>query len=348
MKSVKTLMLAAAAAGALGLIAQAVAQNAPAPAGAPAAGAPAAGAAPGRGRGGRGAAPIVAWIPKTTRLTPYEAPNRPVWRLSEIKKMHPGNGSWEQPIVRNKEMWADYIQLAAGTRTPTVMWPDNRIGMIVWEGQIRVSVDGHEPFVASKGFQINIPFRTPYTLEVVGNEPGLYFMVREADHFPLYPVAGNPAKPRDIPGYTYVQATTTPSRGTIDSNGAYGPRLYLDYYKEVVNNPQGRGGAFIASDHFFMNNIRGMGVPTPPPTNIGHFHAEYTEFWFIIEGKMEHLIEGIPEVVQSEAGDVVTAAQGRYHRASFAAGQMDTRVAINPFPQGLHNSQPPSAGGRGQ
>jgi mannose-6-phosphate isomerase-like protein (cupin superfamily) len=343
MKSIKILMLAAAAAGSIGLIAQAVAQNAPAPAGAPAAGAPAPGAAAGRGRGGRGPAPVVAWVPKATRMTAYEAPNRPVWRLADVKALHPGNGSWTQPIVRNKEMWADYIQLAAGTKTPTTMWPDNRIGMIVWEGQIRVSVDGHEPFVASKGFQINIPFRTPYTLEVVGNAPGLYFMVREADHYPLYPVASNPAKPADIAGHTYVQASLTPSRGTIDSNGAYGPRLYLDYYKEVVNNPQGRGGAFIASDHFFMNNIRGMGVPTPPPSNIGHFHAEYTEFWFIIEGKMEHLIEGIPEVVQSDAGDIVTAAQGRYHRASFKAGQMDTRVAINPFPDGLHNSQPPSA-----
>ena len=52
---------------------------------------------------------------------------------------------------------------------------------------------------------------------------------------------------------------------------------------------------------------------------------------------MEHKIEGIRDVVQSDAGDVVIAAQGRWHRASFKAGQMDTRVAINPFPQGQHN-----------
>jgi len=336
MNTFKTLMLAAAAAGVLGVIAQtAIAQNAPA-AGAPAAGAPAAPAGGGRGRGGP---PPQAWVPKLTRLTPYSSVNKPVWHLKDILASHSKTASWEQPIVRNKEMWADYIQLAAGTKTPRVMYPDNRVAMIVWEGQIRVTVDGQEPFVATKGFEINIPYRTPYSLEVISSTPGLYFFVREADHYPQYPVDTNPEKPKDVPGYTYTKSIYTANRGGIKE----GQKLYLDYYKDVVNGG-GRAGAFISDDHFFVNNIRGMGVPTPPSTNLGHYHAEYTEFWFIIEGKMEHLIEGIPEVVQSEAGDIVTAAQGRFHRASFKAGQMDTRVAINPFPQGQHNYTPESGG----
>jgi quercetin dioxygenase-like cupin family protein len=334
MNSLKGLMLAAAAAGALGLIVPtAVAQNP-----APAAGAPAAPPAAGRGRG---APPPASWVPKKTRLTAYEAPNKPVWRLSEILASHSRTASWEQPIIRNKEMWADYVQLAVGTKTPRMAWPDNRIGMIVWDGQIRVSVDGQEPFIATKGFEINIPYRVPYTLEVVGDRPGLYFFVREADHYPQYPVDTHAEKPADVPGYTYVRVTHTGGTGKIDD----GQKLYLDYYKDVIGGTA-RATAFISSDHFFFNNIRGMGTPTPPPTNLGHFHAEYTEFWFIIEGKMEYLIEGIPEVLQADAGDVVTAAQGRFHRASFKAGQMDTRVAINPFPYGQHNMA--TAGGGGQ
>jgi mannose-6-phosphate isomerase-like protein (cupin superfamily) len=337
MKTIKTWMLAAVAVGTLGMIAQtAIAQNnAPAPGAA----APAAPAGGGRGRG-PSAPPPQAWVPKLTRLTPYSGVNKPVWHLKDILASHSKTESWEQPIVRNKEMWGDYIQLAAGTKTPRVMYPDNRVAMIVWgDGQIRVSVDGFEPFIATKGFEINIPYRTAYSLEVIGDKPGLYFFVREADHYPQYPVDTNPEKPKDIPGFTYTKSIYTANRGGIKE----GQKLYLDYYKDVVNGGA-RAGAFISDDHFFVNNIRGMGVPTPPPTNLGHFHAEYTEFWFIIEGKMEHLIEGIPEVVQSEAGDVVTAAQGRFHRASFKAGQMDTRVAINPFPQGQHNYTVESGG----
>src|SRR3954468_15319394 len=74
------------------------------------------------------------WVPKKTSLTPYVAPNKPIWRLSEILASHPKTASWDQPIVRNKEMWADYHQLAAGSKTPRVNFPDNRIGMIVWGG----------------------------------------------------------------------------------------------------------------------------------------------------------------------------------------------------------------------
>jgi len=326
MYAMKSLILAG---GTLALIAgMAVAQDAPAP-------------AAGRAAAARPAPRQMptAWVPKMTPLSQYDATNKPVAHLSEIRASHSKTASWDMAIVRNKEMWADWHQLAAGASTPRVMFPDNRTGLIVWDGQVRVTVDGQEPFVASKGFEINIPYRTPYKLETVGSAPALYFQVRESDHLPLYPVDTNPEKPKDPAGYKYVKAMLTADVGKIDA----GQKPYLDYYKDVIA-ANGRGGAFIASDHFFMNNIRGMGVPTPPPTNLGHFHAEYTEFWFILEGKMEYLIEGIPDVVQADAGDVVIAAPGRFHRASFKAGQMDTRVAINPFPQGEHNFTVTSGG----
>ena len=57
------------------------------------------------------------------------------------------------------------------------------------------------------------------------------------------------------------------------------------------------------------------------------------------------MVRFLPAPFTAEAGDVVTAAQGRWHRASYSAGQMDTRVAINPFPRGQHN-YPEASGGR--
>ena len=95
----------------------------------------------------------------------------------------------------------------------------------------------------------------------------------------------------------------------------------------------------------FVNNIRGKGTPTPPPSNLGHFHFGYDEFWFVMEGNIDYQIEGVP-VFTAGPGDVVTAAQGRWHRASFGGpvGQMGTRVAINPYPRGLHNYSVESGG----
>jgi hypothetical protein len=79
-----------------------------------------------------------------------------------------------------------------------------------------------------------------------------------------------------------------------------------------------------------------MGVPIPPATNRGHFHIGNDEFWFILEGKIAYEMEDKGLIV-SQAGDVVLALPGRFHRASFAPGQMDTRLAFNRSPTMPHN-----------
>ena len=79
-----------------------------------------------------------------------------------------------------------------------------------------------------------------------------------------------------------------------------------------------------------------MGVAIPPDSNKGHFHIGNDEFWFILEGKIAYQIEGIGLVV-AQAGDVVLVTPNRWHRASFAPGQVDTRLAFNRSPTMLHN-----------
>jgi mannose-6-phosphate isomerase-like protein (cupin superfamily) len=285
-------------------------------------------------------APVYGWSPKPSPYGAYKAPNRAHWKLADVLAMHKGQASWDQPIVRNKDLRADWHQLAPAGRTVPVMSADTRVGLIVWSGQVRVTMEGQPPFVASKGFEIDVPFRVPFSLEVVGNEPALWFEVHQADDVPIYP-ASMAEKPKDLPGRTYTKVVLSGGAGTHDEQN----KPYLDYYKDVVNGST-RATAFISAPQMFVNNIRGPGVKTPPNTVLGHFHAEYDEFWFIMEGNIDYQIEGVPFFTASP-GDIVTAATGRYHRASFGGpvGQMDTRVAINPYPRGLHNF-PEASGGR--
>jgi mannose-6-phosphate isomerase-like protein (cupin superfamily) len=282
----------------------------------------------------------IGWSPKRTPYRAYEAPNRALWKLSDVLAMHKGKKSWVQPIIRNKDLMADWHQMAPGEQTTQVEYPDNRTAMIVWSGQVRVSIKGQEPFVATKGFQIDVPFRLPFTLEATGNEPALWLEVHAAGDLPIYPVSSTPGKPKDVPGFVYQQAVLSGGDGKYDEAN----KPYLDFYKDVVQGG-GRAGAFISGDHMFVNNIRGKGTPTPPPSNLGHFHFGHDEFWFIMEGNIDYQIEGVP-FFTAAAGDVVLAAQGRWHRASFGGpvGQMDTRVAINPYPYGLHNYAVESGG----
>jgi mannose-6-phosphate isomerase-like protein (cupin superfamily) len=268
--------------------------------------------------------------PKPTTPTPYTAPNRPHWKLSDVLAMHKGQSDWVQPIVRNKDQEGDYISLGAGAKTKTKMYSDDRIVFIVWDGSIKVSIDGYEPFVATKGFMVNVPFRHMFTLENVGSVPALRFEVRQVGSLPIYPADSTPDP---IKGFTYTKVTnvTGPSKEK-ESNP-----IYVDYMKEFNGTEKAYGGKFVWDDHFTSNILRGKGAPVPPDTNKGHFHIGWTEFWFIMEGHIGMKVEGEKYFV-TDPGDVMIAAQGRWHRAGDdPSAAWSTRVPFNPRPPIMHN-----------
>lgn len=276
--------------------------------------------------------PLIAWTPKMTPMRPWVAPNRPWWKLEDVKALHANEQNWIQPVVRNKDQVADWHQLAPGSKTTNLAYSDNRTAIIVWDGELRVSMEGYEPFTATKGFEIDVPPRVPFTLESAGSKPALYFQLNDASDMALYPAETTPNAPEKVAGWEYEQRVIPgPPGGFDDSN-----RPYLDYFGDVVNGDK-RAGAFIADQHMFVNNIRGRGTPTPPASNLGHFHVGYDEFWFVMEGNVTLQVEGEP-VFTASAGDIIYAPQGHWHRASFGGpvGQMGTRVAMNPYPKGAH------------
>jgi mannose-6-phosphate isomerase-like protein (cupin superfamily) len=258
------------------------------------------------------------WAPRPMPLTPWVAPNRPRWKLSEILATHTRQKSWDQPLVRDNAVDADYIQMAPGEKTKSMMYADTDVFWIVQAGQMRVTIQGQDPFIASKGFAIWVPPRLLFSMETVGDEPSLRFMVSHAGAFPQYAIEETPPA---TPGQTYVKAAYA-------APGKYpaGTKPYLDFDKDVIHG-NAAGGRFIPDGSL----IRGMAVPTPPESDQGHFHIDYSEFWYIMEGKMTYKIEGVP-VFTADQGDVMYAPHGRFHRTSFAGDGMATRLAIFPLP----------------
>ena len=234
--------------------------------------------------------------------------------------------------------------MAPGEKSRTQFYGDDRTCWVVWSGQIRFTINGQEPFIAQKGFLVQVPLRVPYSMEVVGNEPGLRFEVtRGGGILPSYPVDtkadfGAPPPPKDGQHYVKVSYPTQPVGGGMGTYDAVN-KPYLDFQKEFVEKyPNGgpRGGLFMGDADNQAAIIRGTGVPIPPATNKGHFHIGNDEFWFILEGKIAYEVEGKGLIV-SKAGDVVLALPGRFHRAGWAPGQMDTRLAFNRSPTMQHN-----------
>ena len=272
------------------------------------------------------------WAPKPAVPSPYVAPNQVHWKLSEILAAHLGQTSWVQPIVRNEDQDADYISMGAREKTKPQFYADDRMVFIVQWGAIRVTIDGTDPFTATKGFMVNVPARHIYTLETVGNASSLRFEVRQHGAPPLYPTGTAPAA---YPGRIYIKAVGRPGPWVDRETNP----IYFDFLKAIADG-KSPGGNFIRDDHFVVNIVRGKGVPVPPDTDKGHFHVNATEFWFIMEGRLAYKIEGYP-VFEADQGDIVTAAKGRWHRATNSpASPISTRIPINPRPPILHNFEP--------
>ncbi len=175
-------------------------------------------------------------------------------------------------------------------------------------------------------FLVQVPYRTPYQLETVGDDASLRLEVMVAGASTLYPRGETPVP---VAGKEFIEVTL-PGRGRYDENN----RPYLDFLGDVVRDGR-RPGMFVRDDRLMAVPIRGQGIPRPPDTDRGHMHIDYGELWFILEGKADYLLEGVPFFTAGE-GDVVYVPAGRFHRPTFGGNGMSTRIGINGFHSGVH------------
>jgi mannose-6-phosphate isomerase-like protein (cupin superfamily) len=279
--------------------------------------------------------PVTAWAPQPVKLAPFTKPNQLHKRLADVLGRHKAQKSWSETMAITRDFIAEYVQMAPGEKTKAQFWADDRIFWVVQSGQIRFHIDGQQPFVASKGFIVQVPYRNAYWMETVGDEPSLRFEVRAAGEIPSYVLSETPTA---VKGWKFVQATYTGKDTYNDVN-----KPYLDFNKTIVQEG-GRGGGFVRDDHTWANVIRGRGAPVPPPTQWGHFHENFDELWIVLEGQEDFLVEG-EKLISATTGDIVFAPRERWHRATHGGTGMSTRLAITPRPPSLHYEQTGARGG---
>jgi mannose-6-phosphate isomerase-like protein (cupin superfamily) len=280
-------------------------------------------------KGGKkgGPPPQTVWSPKSTKLLGWTAPNKPHWKLAEILAAHKGKASWSLTVVNDDHLHGDYIQMAAGEKTRRRMHPDTRAWWVIQDGQVRFTIDGVEPFVASKGYLVQVPYRTFYQLETVGDKPSLRFEVNIANAKTDYPADEQPPV---LKGFDFVK-TTVGGKGTY----AGGNRPWIDFNAVVAGTETQR--RFIADDRAVSNIIFGDPTKQAPveEASKGHFHPECAEFWFILLGKMEYKMEGAGMII-ADQGDIVYAPRMHWHRPRFAGDQPACRLAMNGYQDIAH------------
>lgn len=275
--------------------------------------------------------PVEAWAPRPAQR-PYIEPNKPLTRFADIQARHRGQSDWTEMVALTDEFVASYVSMAPGQKTDRIFYADDRTFFIVRGGSIRFTIEGQEPFIATRGFMVQVPPQLSFTLEAVGDAPALRFEVRPTAQ-PAYPIGETP---RPIPGVEYVRASMR-TRGTYDDVN----RPWLDFEKDIVRDGKAPPRNVVRDPYFQVEMFRGPPVPTPPATEIGQFRADHPGFWFVMEGQEQFLLDGVP-LFTAEEGDVVFKPTGRWHRVNATGTKTATRLAINARPGNLH-WQPPLA-----
>lgn len=281
----------------------------------------------------QGQAEQLAWAPVPNTPTgpaAWKAPNKPIWKLADLLATHKGQPNWTTTVVSDEMLHADYISMAPGTKTPKQFHPDNPVWWVVQDGQIKFTIEGQEPFVASKGWLVQVPYRNVYSMETVGDKPSLRLEVNVANAQTMYPIDETPTP---LDGMNFVKVRISGKGKYTGTN-----KPFLDFNTMVTAGTFGQN-AFVTDDRAFANIIRGRQADRDNPLDKGHFHEVSGEFWMVLEGQIEYKIDGIPTFV-ADQGDIVYAPKQTWHRAHHGGTGSSTRLAMNGYPQMLHNYQP--------
>ena len=88
--------------------------------------------------------------------TPYSGVNKPVTHIADILKAHQGKQSWDQPVMLTRDYDGHYVSLAPGEKTKCQFYADDRVFGWVYSGQVKITIDGQQPFTATKGYLFDV------------------------------------------------------------------------------------------------------------------------------------------------------------------------------------------------
>lgn len=279
-----------------------------------------------------GAQQIPAWRPVPLTPAPYDPPNQPVTRLADLLKKHEGKQSWSEVVFRDHVWQGEYISMAPGERTVPQFYQDHRVFWFVQSGQVRVNIEGQEPFVASKGYMVQVPKRLVYSMETVGNEPSLRFEVTMTNSGILYPA--NVAPP-PMQGIMYERVQVANAKGSYTE----GSPPYLDFNRVIsgeipappyFSSPGDRDPETGYTSLGAVHVGRSAGSADAGPIGQGHTHLGNGEAWFVMEGQIEARFGHLPPFVADE-GDVLYVPPGWYHALRSHGPGMSTRIPLVVF-----------------
>ncbi len=269
--------------------------------------------------------PTTVWAAKPVKTPAYKPGLKPWVKLADLKARHKGQPVWQEVIVDDGRLTAEYFSAAPGTKVARRFHPDTREWFAVVEGEVRVEIEGQEPFTAARGSLVNIPRQTFYSVETIGTAPSLRFTLNVSGAKTVYPRDVEPPPTARGNAWTEVRINRTPGR--YDEFN----QPHLNIHAAAAKDEKYTGGRFVRDDKSEMLVIYGHEKNMPPldPSDKGHFHAESAEMWLVFSGKIRYSFEGQEPFIASE-GDVVYVPSNTWHATRFI-GDNSCRLSITEY-----------------
>jgi quercetin dioxygenase-like cupin family protein len=268
-----------------------------------------------------------AWAPKPTQLPDYPANHKPWVRMADIKARHSGSADWRDVVVDDSRLTGEYVSASPGSKVSPRFHPDTREWFAVVEGQVRVEIEGQQPFTATRGSLVNIPRQTIYSVETIGDQPSLRWVVNVARAKTLFAQDSKP----DVPppsGTAWIPVIVNRVPSQYDQFN----QPHLNIHEAASKNEKYTGGRFVRDDKSEMLVIYGYEKNLPPfdPADKGHFHPESAEFWLVFAGQIRFAFEGQQPFIASE-GDIVYVPANTWHATRFQGTDAACRLSITEY-----------------
>jgi mannose-6-phosphate isomerase-like protein (cupin superfamily) len=275
------------------------------------------------------AAPTETWWAAKSKGGIYHPPMRPLWRLSDLKKMHAGQASWQEVVIKDPDQEAIYHSSAPGTKIAALMHPDTATVFVVVAGEIHFTVEDQQPVTATRGSIVNIMKSTLYSYEIGGAQNALWVEIDPVTYKTVYPSSA-PAPP----AATGQQTVKLAFKHTPD---AYTPpnRLHYNVFDDGQAHCAPSGVLVVHDDHIvaqpgvgYVNpadNKCGTGQmnigsgpdksgarPFDVHSPFGHLHLAEAEWWIVQSGGIGGRFENTGEFHATE-GDVLYVPPMSWH-----------------------------------
>ena len=270
--------------------------------------------------------PTTVWAAKPLKTPPYRAGLKPWVKVADLKARHKGQPNWHEVVVDDGRLMAEYFFAAPGTKVAKRFHPDTREWFAIVEGDVRVEIEGQEPFIATRGELVNVPRQTIYSLETIGTSPSLRFTLNVSGAKTMFTKDAGPASPPPA-GNAWIESRLNRTPGRYDEFN----QPHVNIHAEAAKNEKYSGGRFVRDDKSEMLVIYGHEKNMPPldPTDKGHFHAESAEMWLVFSGKIRYAFEGQQPFIAGE-GDVVYVPSNTWHATRYI-GDNSCRLSITEY-----------------